>query len=116
MPVATRSAAPGTATMASLVLSGRAMATTRLSARTAIATVSASAPCTITDATDRPSSASIRITADEPAGRPRQDPTDPAEESPGSTGQGGCQQQPGVTRGTVPQKTDRRRASVGKGE
>jgi len=31
-----------------------------------------------------------------------------AEESPGSTGQGGCQRQPGVTRGTVPQRTDRR--------
>ena len=31
-----------------------------------------------------------------------------AEESPGSIGQGGCQRQPGVTRGTVPQRTDRR--------
>ena len=34
--------------------------------------------------------------------------TDLAEESPGSIGQGGCQRQPGVTRGTVPQRTDRR--------
>ncbi len=34
------------------------------------------------------------------------------EESPDSTEQGGCQQQPEVTRGTVPQKTDRRRKPV----
>ena len=41
------------------------------------------------------------------------------EESPDSTGQGGCQQQPGATRGTVPQRTDRRCAgspAAGKGE
>jgi len=47
------------------------------------------------------------------AGRPRQQepsgtarcPARPAaEESPDSTEQGGCQQQPGVTRGTVPQR------------
>src|SRR3954469_53415 len=31
-----------------------------------------------------------------------------AEESPGSTGRGGGQHPPGVTRGTVPQRTDRR--------
>ena len=31
-----------------------------------------------------------------------------AEESPDSAEQGGCQRQPGVTRGTVPQRTDRR--------
>src|SRR4051794_32073411 len=33
----------------------------------------------------------------------------PTEEGPGSTGQGGGQQPPEVTRGTVPQKTDRHR-------
>ena len=40
------------------------------------------------------------------------------EESPGSTGQGGCQRQPGVSRGTVPQKADRRPAEgwAGQGE
>jgi drug/metabolite transporter (DMT)-like permease len=31
----------------------------------------------------------MTITADEPAGRPRRDPSDPAEERPGSAGQGG---------------------------
>jgi len=31
-----------------------------------------------------------------------------AEEGPGSTGQGGGQHPPGATRGTVPQRTDRR--------
>ena len=46
--------------------------------------------------------------ADESARRSRQG-LGPAEERPGSTGQGGGQQPPGVTRGTVPQRTDRRR-------
>jgi GAF domain-containing protein len=45
--------------------------------------------------------------ADESARRSRQG-LGPAEERPGSTGQGGGQQPPGVTRGTVPQRTDRR--------
>jgi hypothetical protein len=53
------------------------------------------------------------------AGRPRRvlpETGSHAEEGPGSTGQGGGQQPPGVTRGTVPQKTDRRSSGSGKGE
>lgn len=38
------------------------------------------------------------------------------EESPDSTEQGGGQHPPGVTRGKVPQRTDRPGASRGKGE
>ncbi len=105
---------------ASLSPNGRATATYRLATRTATAIVSAGAPCTdagyprqpIPSLTRRTSRPGGRVGTFEMLGVP-------AEESPGSTGQGGCQQQPGVTRGTVPQKTDRRRRFrpvVGKGE
>jgi len=42
---------------------------------------------------------------------------DPAEESPNTTGHGGGQQPPArCGSGTVPQRTDRLRATAGKGE
>jgi len=57
---------------------------------------------------------------DESVGRPRRHSCrtggDVAEERPGSTGQGGRQHRPGVTRGKVPQKIDRpRHRSAGGG-
>ena len=57
------------------------------------------------------------LVADESGGRSRRWETT-AEEGPGSEGQDGGQQPPGVTRGTVPQRTDRpgRASERGKGE
>ena len=58
-------------------------------------------------AMDRPVAFTVRRTS-RPGDRVETVFTVLAEESPGSIGQGGCQRQPGVTRGTVPQRTDRR--------
>jgi len=52
--------------------------------------------------------------ADESVRRPRR-VLAPAEERPGSVGQGGGQHPPGVTRGTVPQRTDRLSVPVRRG-
>ena len=72
---------------------------------------------TVTVGSSRPTSrrSAVRLVrrpldsrADESGGRSRRWATT-AEEGPGSEGQDGGQQPPGVTRGTVPQRTDRRR-------
>ena len=55
---------------------------------------------------DRRGTAGPTLAADESGGRSRRWATT-AEEGPGSEGQDGGQQPPGVTRGTVPQRTDR---------